>query len=182
MSHLSDAQLFTYLDDELTAAEKRPLAAHLATCPACAAKLNAWQTLFGEVEALPVVPLTVDLSDNVVEAVTAETSLTTSPAVRWFGIVEVAFAAFALMIGWPWIGQVVGKMRGVIGVGWHSAEISLTLPVLTFFTQAQTTFERLPTLPISLALTLALLVATLIIWLATARLLATNLIIPTVQE
>lgn len=175
MSHLNDSQLFTYIDDELTSAEKRPLAAHLATCPACAAKLIEWQALFGEMETLPIVPLTIDLSENVVELLTAETTLATSPAIHWLGIIELILAALALIFGWPFIQQTVKKMGVLVEMGLNSAETNLTLPLLNLFTQTQSTFNTLTASPISLTLSLILLTTALLIWLAITRLTLNNL-------
>lgn len=55
-------QLSAYLDDELDAGEQRRLAAHLAACPACAARLAELRALSADFRALPEESLGFDLA------------------------------------------------------------------------------------------------------------------------
>lgn len=61
--HLPDlTALSAYLDGELDTAETRSVAAHLATCPSCAARLTDLQALSAGFRALPEETLGFDLA------------------------------------------------------------------------------------------------------------------------
>lgn len=62
-THAPDlAELSAYLDHELDAGERRRVAAHLATCPACTAYLARLEALSSSVRALPDEGLGFDLA------------------------------------------------------------------------------------------------------------------------
>ena len=173
MQHINEDQLFAYIDDELSPAERRDVAVHLATCATCAAQLTEWKAMLGDVEALPDVALTVDLSARVVEALEAETELVNSPAVGWLAVVEVLIAAVVLAVGWPLVRTVVGNLQVVVDASVNSADVTwsnLTLPILDAIDNGQAAINTLPTASISLTLSLILLAIFLLIWLASTRL------------
>lgn len=51
--HLTSETLQAYLEGELPEKDQAPVESHLASCPRCAAELEAWELLFGELEELP---------------------------------------------------------------------------------------------------------------------------------
>ena len=58
--HVTDVQLNEYLDHE--SAEREQIETHISSCADCAARLTALQALFAEIESLPELPLTHDLT------------------------------------------------------------------------------------------------------------------------
>lgn len=62
MKHLDDFTLNEYLDHALDERARRAAAAHLGGCPACRAKLDAFQSVFTELDALPETHLEHDLA------------------------------------------------------------------------------------------------------------------------
>ncbi|MCC6187503.1 MAG: zf-HC2 domain-containing protein [Anaerolineales bacterium] len=67
-THLTDETLNEYLDGVLAAKQQAELTAHLARCPACAARLEALRALFARLEALPAASLNRDLAPAVLQA------------------------------------------------------------------------------------------------------------------
>lgn len=67
-THLADETLNEYLDGALAAQQQADLTAHLARCPACAARLEALRALFARLQALPAASLTRDLAPAVLQA------------------------------------------------------------------------------------------------------------------
>lgn len=172
MQHLNEEQLFSYIDNELSPAEHRNVAVHLATCQTCAAQLTEWKAVLGDVEALPEIALTVDLSDRVVETLEAETTLVTSPAVRWLAVAETVVAIAVLAVGWPFVSGTIASWQAAIAEVANSADFTFTnatLPFLEAISSGQATFNSLPTASISLTVSLILLAIFLIIWLASTR-------------
>lgn len=60
--HASDIDLSAYLDAELTLAERRRVAGHLAACPRCARRLADFAALSADFALLPMASLGTDLS------------------------------------------------------------------------------------------------------------------------
>ncbi len=56
-SHISDELLSAYLDNEITAQERRQVTAHLATCASCRENLQSLRAAVALVRALPRVPV-----------------------------------------------------------------------------------------------------------------------------
>jgi|CXWL01.1.fsa_nt_gi hypothetical protein len=59
--HLTEEQLNEYLDEATT--ERARIEAHLSSCDECAARLSTLQNLFTELDSLPELKLTRDLSE-----------------------------------------------------------------------------------------------------------------------
>ncbi|NOX60513.1 MAG: hypothetical protein GXP42_00970, partial [Chloroflexi bacterium] len=95
MSHPSEHLLHAYLDEELAPEEQAQIAAHLAACPVCAARLHELQALFITLESLPEAPLARDLSPTVLRRIRPATAA--SPRLRWIVGLELA-AAFSILI------------------------------------------------------------------------------------
>lgn len=99
MTHLNNTALNEYLDFVLEPARRAEVELHLATCPACAARLAELSTLFAALESLPDAPLERDLSSAVMDSIrraklAAQPAL--SPKLR-LAIAVQALAALALI-------------------------------------------------------------------------------------
>lgn len=105
MSHLNDPTLNAYLDSDLDPPARREADSHLATCPACATRLNALSLLFAELESLPDLSLQRDLSRSVMAALQPKrppiSQPTLSPAARLAFAVQALVALGAVAIALP---------------------------------------------------------------------------------
>lgn len=102
--HPSDEALNEYLDDALDASARASVAAHLAACPHCAARLASLRTLFATLDALPEEPLTRDLSAGVVAHLPRPAeALTTPPKLRWVVAAQALAAVILLTIAAPFV-------------------------------------------------------------------------------
>ncbi len=63
--HLSDERIQAFLDAELSQAEMAGVQGHAASCPRCQSEIEAWRTLFDELEELPALEPPVSLADAV---------------------------------------------------------------------------------------------------------------------
>jgi hypothetical protein len=88
--HLTDDQLNEYLDHEST--EREYIEVHLAFCDECAARLNAFQILFAELDSLPEVMLSRNLAARF-----APTGQLTPQLPRWLTLTATLQAVFALI-------------------------------------------------------------------------------------
>jgi hypothetical protein len=177
VNHVPSEILDQYLDDELPAADRTAVEAHLATCPACRQKLAATRRLASRLAALSSEPLTLDLAPLVVRRI-AEPAARTSrlgtallvgqlaavvALVLWFVAQQATPGAIALDWSWlpapfdaalDWLGLVQDGLAAVLGG-------SSGAPILT------------PAEPITSIGAPALLVA-LAIWLVANGLLLTG--------
>lgn len=97
--HLTDEQLNEYLDNE--SKDHAQVETHLSSCADCAARLNALQALFDEIEALPEVALTRDLAAPVTRRVSGRVSL--PRVLRLTAILQFATAVVALLFAAPFV-------------------------------------------------------------------------------
>lgn len=97
MNHLNEEILDSYLDAAIDQATRIEVDTHLATCPECAARLEALRSVFAVLEELPEVSLARDLSVGVVMAIKAKPVArpVLAPAIR---VVFVAQALLALVV------------------------------------------------------------------------------------
>ena len=98
--HLNDITLNEYLDSALDPARRAGAEAHLAACPACAARLTELRALFAALESVPDAPLERDLSSAVVASIgRAKLAVQPifSPRLRLL-VATQALAALALLI------------------------------------------------------------------------------------
>ena len=65
MNHLTDEQLNEYLDNVLEPAARTDAHRHIESCPGCQARLDEIQAVTAMLAGLPEIPLTHDLSKNV---------------------------------------------------------------------------------------------------------------------
>lgn len=113
--HINLDQLWAYLDDVLDPSQTETVQAHLAGCSLCQSELDQLEKLSLQLEELPEISLTKDLSGMVVSQLKAERAL--SPAVTWTLVVE-ALAA----------GAVIGAMIPAFqAAGWHPRLLEIRL-------------------------------------------------------
>ncbi|VAW37431.1 hypothetical protein MNBD_CHLOROFLEXI01-3351 [hydrothermal vent metagenome] len=188
MQEFNEDYLQEYLDGTLDEDSRRAVEAHLATSPAARAQLAEMETLFAGLEALPEMPLAVDLSAGVVTRIRQETPALSRVEVavstslpRWLWLLllsQIVGAVFLLGNRWSLLldGLVNGRQ---LAADWLS---SIQLPSLTLIAQLWANFTELlqtPTLPnLSIDLPTSqwglLLALALIIWLAGNQLLFTD--------
>ncbi|MBT3713509.1 MAG: zf-HC2 domain-containing protein, partial [Anaerolineae bacterium] len=65
MNHLNEIELNEYLDQMLDKATQKKVEAHLADCEKCRAQVNDLKTLFSTLDELPEIPLTRNLTPNI---------------------------------------------------------------------------------------------------------------------
>lgn len=97
--HLTDEQLNEYIDNETN--EREQIELHLNSCNECSLRLSDLQTLFLELDSLPELQLTRDLSTRF----TAQRQLIQHPP-RWLTLTvfaQATLAIFALIISIPFI-------------------------------------------------------------------------------
>ena len=98
--HLTDEQLNEYLDDELIDRAQAEL--HLSSCDDCTARLTALQALFNEIESLPELALSRDLSAPITRGISRRAVLPHSLGLTVtlqaaLAIVAIIFAAPIVM-------------------------------------------------------------------------------------
>ena len=97
--HLDENTIHEYLDKVLDEGAHKQVEAHLETCSACREEVSALQTLFFDLEALPDVSLSRDLSPLVLDSLDPyPISWQTG---RWLVLIQVAVAVLVLVFSWP---------------------------------------------------------------------------------
>jgi len=123
MSHISDADLQAYLDDELSDHQRSLVHEHVGACAACGGRLGAFQSLYAEVESLPDAPLHQDLVPGVLARLAPQPAISTR--VRWLLLAELALGvgALATALGWlkvsppSWIAGLVPPLQVWVNFG-----------------------------------------------------------------
>jgi len=106
--HVTDVQLNEYLDHE--SAEREQIETHISSCADCAARLTALQALFAEIESLPELPLTHDLTARF----TPTPSLPVPQLPRWLTLtatLQVALALLTVIITAPFITELLPAVQ-----------------------------------------------------------------------
>ena len=106
--HLTDEQLNGYLDHE--SAEREQIETHISSCADCAARLTALQALFAEIESLPELPLTHDLTARF----TPTPSLPVPQLPRWLTLtatLQVALALLTVIMAAPFITELLPAVQ-----------------------------------------------------------------------
>lgn len=144
--HLTDEQLNEYLDNETN--EREQIELHLNTCHECSARFSDLQNLFLELDSLPDLQLTRDLSKRF----NPSRELIRVPT-RWFNLTvfaQATIALVALIIAIPFIAIYLQQIDTTM-LATSFAEVQTLwktwLDVLSTFEFESTIFE-LPTLPI----------------------------------
>jgi hypothetical protein len=107
--HLTEDQLHEYLDNETSSAGRAQIAAHLALCDECTARLTALQALFAEIESLPE----LELSKPLAVPFRPPSSLPAPQLPRWLTLTLTlqAVAAFiAIVFILPLVTQYLGPV------------------------------------------------------------------------
>jgi hypothetical protein len=94
MSHIDDSLLNEYLDSALAPERRAEIAAHLAVCASCTARLANARALFAAIESLPDAPLERDLSGQVIAAL----RLRSNPLPLAVRLAFAAQAVFAVVL------------------------------------------------------------------------------------
>lgn len=179
MEEFSEDLLHEYLDGTLDAETRQAVAAHLAKSPEARAQLAELEALFGNLDALPELPLATDLSARVVAKIGQETAVSKLP--RWvWGLLVAQVVIALLLLGNVWAPLLDRLANGRLLVAeWMS---SIQLPTLAFldaFWAAVTAVWQQPNLPtftfdLPIAQWALLFGLALIVWLAGNRLLFVN--------
>ncbi len=80
MNHLSDSQLNEYLDNVVDMTARHEIDLHLAACEECPAQLAELQTLFSDLEGMPEIKPTHDLTSSVMARLPNKQSRLWTPA------------------------------------------------------------------------------------------------------
>lgn len=180
MKDFNEDYLHEYLDGALDAKTRQMVEAHLANSPEARTQLAELAALFSSLEALPELPLGMDLSVGVVAAIGQGTAVPHQLPRRLWGLLVGQVVVAGLLLGtmWPslqdwwgngraiatdWLAAVQLAFLNWMSEFWARATAvwqQLTLPNLTF---------DLPTAQWALLFGLAL-----VVWLAGNRLLFTS--------
>ena len=100
--HLDETRLNEYVDGVLDDAAQAEVAAHVASCATCAARLAELRVLFEDLAALPDEPLAVDLAPAVLARLPHR-----APAPAWAPrlalVAQAAAAVVAFALLQPWL-------------------------------------------------------------------------------
>ncbi len=133
MKHLSENQLNEYLDNMLDNDSRQQAETHLASCVQCRAELTELETLFSTLGELPEIPITHDLTQDVLTRLPKKMqvpALWRQPAFVMQSLLTIALVAFSIPAFTSFFEEHI--------LPWES---SFTLPVITLPTLAETTAE-----------------------------------------
>lgn len=164
-NHLDDDLLFAYLDDVLPSTERAELDTHLASCAACSERLTAHTDLFTLLDTLPELAFEID----VVAAVQAEIA---PPSVRWVSLVQIVL--IALGIGALQMVEFGRSVPQLPIIEWNTQWQMWWQSLIALFTLPTISAEQLPTLGISLTVSLSALLIALCVWLVGSSLILRN--------
>ncbi len=180
MNDFNDDLLHEYLDGTLDDETRRLVEAHLARSPGARAQLAELEALFANLEALPELPLSMDLSAAVVAAMGRETAVA-RPLPRWvWGLLLGQMAVAIVLLGTLWSSLQDWLNTGqAIATDWlATAQISVLNGLDAFWAGVTAVGQKpsLPTLTFDLptAQWALLFGLALVVWLAGNRLLFVN--------
>jgi hypothetical protein len=175
MKHPSEEQLHEYLDHE--SKERDQIELHLSTCDPCATRLAALQTLFSELDSLPELAVSHDLTGAVMRRVSGPGVLP-----KWLTLTIVLQAALAVITLWvadpfvidfasetmpvsqvPSISEMLFKLQTKL-MTWQEIIPAFQIPVL----------PEIPTFQLSSLVILFTLACASILWLVGNGLLLRN--------
>lgn len=136
MAHLSEDQLYAYIDRELAESSRRRVEAHLEACPACQERVSELTSLFADIESVPDEPLGRDLAPDVVAAVRArqrESDLLTRVAGAEALVAAAITAAVLLLRGGR---PVPGTLFGGLSEAAVELQIAFELVAAEFYAAA----------------------------------------------
>lgn len=143
--HLSTEQLSSYMDGEVGHAETREVEVHLASCPACRARLSSMRRLVAEIRRMERAAPPLDLGYQVKAQVAALgevrtlrsrardlfRSLVLQPSFRTATAMGLAFAVVVGFHAWQTVPPVDGPQPGIMTVSTTFGEPPLGLPETT---------------------------------------------------
>jgi hypothetical protein len=143
--HLSTEQLSSYMDGEVGHAETREVEVHLASCPACRARLSSMRRLVAEIRRLERAAPRPDLAYQVKAQIAAQgevrtlrsrardlfRSLVFQPSVRAAAVMGLVVAVGAGFLEWQNIPPVPTPGRQIVTVSTTFGEPPLGLPATT---------------------------------------------------
>ena len=179
MQEFNDDLLQEYLDGTLDEAARQAVEAYLAQSPKARAQLAELEVLFSSLEALPELPLNVDLSAAVVAEIGRETAAS-KPLPRWLWrllLGQVLIAALLLGNVWSSLLGWWGTSQAIATDWWATAQLSFLNWLSELWVGITAVWQQpnLPNLTFDLpAAQWALLFGlALIVWLAGNRLMFT---------
>ena len=136
MSHISDADLQAYLDDEVVEAQRGSISDHLADCATCRVRLERFEKLYSRIESIQDGSIGIDLAPAVIARLSPRRPI--SRRGRWLLAAELALgvATMAAALGWinpsppPWIDGLALSLQAWTNLGDPTAWLSsLAAPV-----------------------------------------------------
>lgn len=110
--HLTDEQLNEYLDHETS--DRAQIESHLAWCADCARHLRQLEALFREIESLPELPLSHDVSARLAPIRGEPARLPTSLTLTM--ILQAALAVLGITVAAPFVVQFVSSYAPSLSV------------------------------------------------------------------
>lgn len=178
--HLTDQELNEFLDNE--SANRAEIETHLDSCDECAARLSALQALFADLDSLPEVTLSRDLSEaSLWDAARFRLRPSLAPQLpRWLTLtasLQAAAALVALIVAIPFFSVMLPKVETPSFTTWLFEIQSLWtswLDALSTFQLPNYQFTNLPTYPVELSTLFIALAIVSIFWIFGNGLLLRN--------
>ncbi len=174
--HLSESQIFAYLDGELSRAEGQSVSRHLASCPRCAEKRAEAQALFKSIEQLPEIPLELDLASGVLAEIRAREQPALADRLFYPALVLQLVLALLILSSSP--AAVLARLITPLEqIGQYSRDMAARLPRITAWIEtalqllsdellASADFLSRPMpIPFSLIALVPLVVSCFVLWL-----------------
>jgi len=156
--HLKNDQLQAYLDGVLEPTNMKDFQLHLETCQTCQEELTQLEAVSYQLENMPEIPLSRDLSGLVISQLKEERTL--SPAITWTLVIEALAAGAVIAVLVPalqaagWLPRLL-EVRLALGAGLNVFLTQLASNWLVWWTglklqlsQLITSFNPLGALPL----------------------------------
>lgn len=186
--HISDVQLNEYLDNEI--ANRAEIETHLDSCDECAARLSALQALFADLDSLPEVTLSRNISAaSLWDAARFYPRPSLAPQLpRWLTLtatLQAAAALVALIVAIPFFSVMVPQIETPsfttwlfelqsLWTSWLDALSNLALSRVEGFQLPNYQFTNLPIYPVELSTLFIALAIVSIFWIFGNGLLLRN--------
>lgn len=179
VKHLSDEWLQEYLDDELDDPSIDLLHEHLASCATCQQKLEAWRSLFAEIEHVPELEPSMDLAPVILARL--ESSGKRRSWNPWFLLGQAILAIALLAYGWMRLPSLIfiDRFRMWISTPWQTVEnminqlfhtvMSALQQITTWTPSSGDLIANIPQIPAERTLLIYLGFFLIILWLAINR-------------
>ena len=178
--HLTDQELNEFLDNE--SANRAEIETHLDSCDECAARLSALQALFADLDSLPEVGLSRDLSEaSLWDAARFSPRPSLTPSFPcWLTLtatLQAAAALVALIVAIPFFSIMLPQVEMPSFTTWFFEIQSLWtswLDTLSNYQLPITQFPNLPAYPVELSTLFIALAIVSIFWIFGNGLLLRN--------